>query len=63
VSTAFGVQIYQNLLPGFSTRRQDGGTGMGLGIARTMLTSHGGEISLMDGVQPGTEFAVVVPLR
>jgi signal transduction histidine kinase len=49
--------------PFFSTRRQDGGTGMGLGIARTMLTSHGGEISLMDGVRPGTEFAVVVPLR
>jgi signal transduction histidine kinase len=60
ISDANREHVFQ---PFFSTRRQDGGTGMGLGIARTMLTSHGGEISLMDGVQPGTEFAVVVPLR
>ena len=32
--------------PFFTTRREQGGTGMGLGIAQAMLRSHGGSISL-----------------
>lgn len=60
VSDANRQHVFQ---PFFSTRRQDGGTGMGLGIARTMLASHGGEIALLDGVPPGAQFRVVVPLR
>lgn len=48
--------------PFFSTRREDGGTGMGLSIARTMLASHRGEIDLTDSAAKGGEFVVVIPL-
>jgi two-component system, OmpR family, sensor histidine kinase CreC len=34
--------------PFFTTRRESGGTGMGLEIARTMLRAHGGTIRLAD---------------
>ncbi|MCM2456595.1 HAMP domain-containing histidine kinase [Rhizobium sp. CG4] len=44
--------------PFFSTRRQDGGTGMGLEIARTMLASHGGDITLQDTGDQGAVFLV-----
>ncbi|MBD8665646.1 HAMP domain-containing histidine kinase [Rhizobium sp. CFBP 8752] len=48
--------------PFFSTRRQEGGTGMGLEIARTMLASHRGTITLMDAPQPGAAFLITVPI-
>jgi signal transduction histidine kinase len=35
-------------LPFFTTRREDGGTGMGLEIVRSMLRAHGGTIRLAD---------------
>ncbi len=35
----------------FTTRRESGGTGMGLGIVRAMLRAHGGAIRLLD--RPG----------
>jgi two-component system sensor histidine kinase CreC len=31
----------------FTTRRDSGGTGMGLAIARSVMTSHGGSIALL----------------
>lgn len=60
ISEADRDQVFQ---PFFTTRRLEGGTGMGLGIVRTMLRSHGGEIRLQDGIRQGAEFAVTVPLR
>jgi signal transduction histidine kinase len=45
--------------PFFTTRRDDGGTGMGLEIARTMLEAHGGSISLADSVA-GAAFEIVI---
>ncbi|MBB6484417.1 sensor histidine kinase KdpD [Rhizobium lusitanum] len=48
--------------PFFSTRREDGGTGMGLGIVRAMLASHGGSIELLDSSQDGTIFQITLPL-
>jgi len=47
--------------PFFSTRREDGGTGMGLGIVRAMLASHGGSIELLDSSQDGTIFQITLP--
>ncbi len=43
--------------PFFTTRRADGGTGMGLAIVRRMLEAHGGEITLGTSA-PGASFHV-----
>ncbi|WP_046666235.1 HAMP domain-containing sensor histidine kinase [Neorhizobium galegae] len=48
--------------PFFSTRREQGGTGMGLDIVRTMLGSYGGTIHLRQATGAGTEFEIIVPL-
>lgn len=48
--------------PFFSTRRDDGGTGMGLGIVRAMLASHGGTIELLDSSGDGTTFQIILPV-
>jgi two-component system OmpR family sensor kinase len=48
--------------PFFSTRREQGGTGMGLDIVRTMLGSYGGTIHLRQAAGAGAEFEIIVPL-
>jgi signal transduction histidine kinase len=45
----------------FTTRRDSGGTGMGLAIVRAMLDAHGGAIRLRDSEQ-GTAFELTIPL-
>ena len=45
----------------FTTRRDSGGTGMGLAIVRAMLDAHGGAIKLIDSAQ-GTAFELTIPL-
>ena len=47
--------------PFFTTRREAGGTGMGLGIAKSMLEAHGGRISLLPA-ERGASFELIVPL-
>ena len=47
--------------PFFSTRREEGGTGMGLGIVRAMLASHGGSIELLESGDDGTTFQIILP--
>ena len=44
----------------FTTKREDGGTGMGLGIIQSLLHSHGGSISYKPTSQ-GTCFKITVP--
>jgi len=46
--------------PFFTTRRESGGTGMGLGIARSMLQAHAGTIILAPSEQ-GAAFELRVP--
>ncbi|WP_166146010.1 ATP-binding protein [Methylosinus sp. RM1] len=49
----------------FTTRRDSGGTGMGLAIVRAMLQAHGGSIALAEdgeGAPPGAEFVLTIPL-
>ncbi len=47
--------------PFFTTRRESGGTGMGLGIVRSMLGAHGGDIRLLPS-ERGAVFEVTVPV-
>lgn len=46
--------------PFFSTRREEGGTGMGLDIVRAMLGAYGGAIELVDS-NGGAGFAITIP--
>ena len=52
------TQIFDSF---FTTRRDSGGTGMGLAIVRAMLDAHGGAIRLLDYAQ-GTAFELTIPL-
>ncbi|MEM7190432.1 MAG: HAMP domain-containing sensor histidine kinase [Pseudomonadota bacterium] len=44
----------------FTTRREQGGTGLGLGIVQALLTAHGGRIALSDEEGQGTTFVVTL---
>lgn len=44
----------------FTTRRESGGTGMGLGIVQSMLNSHDGAIDLLPSGK-GTAFEITLP--
>jgi two-component system, OmpR family, sensor kinase len=46
--------------PFFTTRREQGGTGMGLDIVRSMLQAHGASIALAAS-EEGTTFEIIVP--
>ncbi|OWV75725.1 histidine kinase [Rhizobium sp. R339] len=59
ISQANRDRIFQ---PFFSTRREEGGTGMGLGIVHAMLGSHGGTIHLRQTTGAGAEFEIAIPL-
>jgi signal transduction histidine kinase len=58
VSPSNRAQIFDSF---FTTRRDSGGTGMGLAIVRAMLDAHGGAIRLIDSEQ-GTAFELTVPV-
>ena len=52
------TQIFDSF---FTTRRDSGGTGMGLAIVRAMLDAHGGAIRLID-CEKGTAFELTLPV-
>ena len=52
------TQIFDSF---FTTRRDSGGTGMGLAIVRAMLDAHGGWIRLIDS-DAGTAFELTIPI-
>ena len=47
--------------PFFTTRRETGGTGMGLGIVLALLKAHDGTIRLVDS-ERGTRFEITLPV-
>ena len=57
VSSNNRAQIFDSF---FTTRRDSGGTGMGLAIVRAMLDAHGGAIRLSDS-KKGTAFELTIP--
>jgi len=57
ISRANRSQIFT---PFFTTRREQGGTGMGLGIVSSMLRSYGGEIAA--STRTGWKFEIKMPL-
>ena len=46
----------------FTTKREKGGTGLGLDIVKSILISHGGDIRLMDSNQ-GAKFNLLIPIE
>ena len=48
------------ITPFFTTHRDDGGTGLGLGIVRALLTAYGGDIAVVPATN-GAVFAVTIP--
>ncbi|MGH1351360.1 MAG: ATP-binding protein [Methyloligellaceae bacterium] len=44
----------------FTTRRESGGTGMGLGIVQSLLLAHEGEIALLPSTS-GARFKIIIP--
>jgi len=52
------AQIFDSF---FTTRREHGGTGMGLAIVRAVLEAHGGTIRLVDS-DKGAAFELTVPI-
>jgi signal transduction histidine kinase len=49
--------------PKAETRRRPGSIGLGLYIAREIVTAHGGTIDVMSSVEAGTTFTVRLPRR
>ena len=54
ISEGNAAQVFE---PFFTTRRDTGGTGMGLAIVKTLLLAHGGQIQLED-TEVGTKFRI-----
>ncbi len=57
VSPANRARVFE---PFFTTRREEGGTGMGLGIARALMQAHGGDIDLAKS-EAGAVFTLSFP--
>ncbi len=47
--------------PFFTTKRENGGTGLGLGIVKSLVEAHGGKITLAES-KTGARFKVSLPL-
>ena len=56
-------RIFEKFYRGQNVRHQVAGTGMGLPVARQILQAHGGDISLEQSNESGTDFVVRIPAR
>jgi signal transduction histidine kinase len=57
ISPADRARLFE---PFFTTRRANGGTGLGLPIARALVEAHRGRLELLPG-EPGAHFRLVIP--
>jgi signal transduction histidine kinase len=53
----------EHLFQPFSGSTRDGGTGLGLVIAREIINAHGGELTLAETGEKGTVFRIDLPVR
>jgi signal transduction histidine kinase len=54
--------IFSPLYRGDAARRQTGGRGLGLAIARRILQAHGGDLSAANGAKGGAVFTALLPV-
>ena len=59
VPEAIAARIFD---PYFTTKAAGVGTGIGLSISRTIVASHGGELTVAQGPEGGAAFAVSLPI-
>lgn len=56
-------RIFERFFRGeISRNRQTGGSGLGLSIAKSIVTAHGGQIEAKSQLGEGTEFIVILPI-
>jgi len=55
------VAARENLFKAFRGSARQGGTGLGLHIARQLARGHGGDVALVEDAGPGTTFRVTIP--
>lgn len=48
--------------PFFTTRREDGGTGLGLSVSTRIIEEHGGTLKIASEVGKGSVFTVELPI-
>ncbi|MFC1563500.1 PAS domain S-box protein [candidate division KSB1 bacterium] len=48
--------------PFFTTRRRDGGTGLGLSVSHSLIKEHGGKMDVLSRPGVGSRFTVYLPL-
>jgi len=59
ISDANQKQVFESF---FTTKRENGGTGLGLGIVQSLLNAHNGSIELMASEQ-GATFKITLPVH
>ena len=60
IRNEWGKKIFEK---GFTTSSEQGGTGMGLFVAREIINNYGGKINFESTVGKGTKFYIKIPLR
>jgi hypothetical protein len=49
--------------PFFTTKTVGKGTGLGLTVAYSIMSTHGGQINVLSKLGQGTEFEIILPVQ